>query len=958
MQPSPQPTMSIATVGSRQVHGGRFDFDDGGTYCGGWEDGKAHGHGVCTGPKGQGEYAGSWHYGFEVSGIYTWPSGSTYEGQWQNGKRHGIGVELRGRWLYRGEWTAGLKGRYGVRQSTSSNAKYEGTWANGLQDGYGTETYADAGTFQGQWLRGLRHGYGVRVSAPFGVASNQRGKNFRGSQVSLRSETMDPAAERDRRLDDGRGGFVLKARSDEVPARRRSLVEHTSSIKKSIVQGLKLRKQHSTGELEKRGTGVNNMRSTASSASWVSTDSGQSAVTAASHHTDSNASFVVEDDQLDASVTETYMGEWKNDKRAGFGISERSDGLKYEGEWFNNKKYGYGVTIFKDGSREEGKYKNNVLITSQKKKHLFLIRSAKFRERVDAAVSAAQRASKIALQKADIAASRTATSRGKAEQADIAAMHAREDADMARLIAKQLAPDFDQPGMDRGSQAVRNALANLVKPNAAALSSNDSNAIPSDTISGYPNNIGNGPERMKMDEAILNTQNQPSGIQRRPSVAVGGVRAPMMPQPHLQRSDSAYDTQSPSTPYSPQESFGRNMSFNNNRQNKQNFGMGDPYSKQFQQDMYRSNAYQSNSMNYTQGGFGNPNQKYPDPQYDIDFNRANQMPYNQTSQPSFNHFNEPAQVFYDQGQSYRRPRFNQQPDYSQQYEQNSAYGGDDILDNASTYSYSGQSNPVAGFQSTMDDRFDHYKRPPSRERSRDPSVDRFSRSSHMGSLARDRSPSVGQGGGHPARSLSRQRGMTPTMQPSAPLRSETPTGRPGSAAGFNNRRLIPQSSREWSNTNGNIPSIESLSQVYDMNDPDLSVRRRNPPLEPMGQEIPVLGSTPKRTESLFVNPAKPAPAKAAPVVNLQRKKSLPDPAAAATAATKTPLLSREEASVLSSQRREEMRRQQTESERYRANPLLYLTSPAVRDWFARQRLTLMILLVNISLAYIFFKLLT
>ena len=26
---------------------------------------------------------------------------------------------------------------------------------------------------------------------------------------------------------------------------------------------------------------------------------------------------------LDSNVTETYMGEWKNDKRCGFGISER-----------------------------------------------------------------------------------------------------------------------------------------------------------------------------------------------------------------------------------------------------------------------------------------------------------------------------------------------------------------------------------------------------------------------------------------------------------------------------------------------------------------------------------------------------------------------------------------------------------------------------------------------------------
>lgn len=58
---------------AKPVQGGRFDFDDGGMYCGGWEDGKAHGHGVCTGLKGQGEYSGSWNYGFEVSGVYTWP---------------------------------------------------------------------------------------------------------------------------------------------------------------------------------------------------------------------------------------------------------------------------------------------------------------------------------------------------------------------------------------------------------------------------------------------------------------------------------------------------------------------------------------------------------------------------------------------------------------------------------------------------------------------------------------------------------------------------------------------------------------------------------------------------------------------------------------------------------------------------------------------------------------------
>jgi len=41
---------------------------------------------------------------------------------------------------------------------------------------------------------------------------------------------------------------------------------------------------------------------------------------------------------------------------------------------------------------------------------------------------------------------RTATARGKAELADMAADHAREDSDIARATAKQFAPDFQQPG--------------------------------------------------------------------------------------------------------------------------------------------------------------------------------------------------------------------------------------------------------------------------------------------------------------------------------------------------------------------------------------------------------------------------------------------------------------------------------------------------------------------------------
>jgi junctophilin len=118
-------------------------------------------------------------------------------------------------------------------------------------------------------------------------------------------------------------------------------------------------------------------------------------------------SFVSQDEITDVNCVEIYMGEWKQDKRTGYGIAERSDGLKYEGEWFNNKKNGYGVTTFKDGTKEEGKYKNNVLTTDKKKAaKMLMLRSSKFRQKIEAAVVSALKSGQIAQQRADIALAR------------------------------------------------------------------------------------------------------------------------------------------------------------------------------------------------------------------------------------------------------------------------------------------------------------------------------------------------------------------------------------------------------------------------------------------------------------------------------------------------------------------------------------------------------------------------
>uniref|UniRef100_A0A3B4EX79 Junctophilin-3-like n=1 Tax=Pundamilia nyererei TaxID=303518 RepID=A0A3B4EX79_9CICH len=421
--------------------GGRFDFDDGGSYCGGWEQGKAHGRGVCTGPQGQGEYAGAWSHGFEVLGVYTWPSGNSYKGTWAQGKRHGIGVETKGRWEYRGEWTQGFKGRYGQLESTASGARYEGTWSNGLQDGYGTETYSDGGTYQGQWLGGMRHGYGVRQSVPYGMAAVILFP-LRTSINSLRSEHSHgpPAVLEDGTATTptdgvvaglagspvGRGGFALVAPSEAERQRKRK-----GRFRQSILSGLKLRRSESKSSLA----------SQLSKQSSFCSEAGMSTVSSAASDIHSNTSESEQGAPVDATVTEMYAGEWRSDQRAGWGVSRRSDGLHYAGEWAGNKRHGYGCTTFPDGTKEEGKYKQNVLV-SGKRKNLIPLRASKIREKVDRAVEAAEKAADIAKQKAEIAVSRMSHARGKAEAAEGVAQKATEECRLARIAAKELSPSF------------------------------------------------------------------------------------------------------------------------------------------------------------------------------------------------------------------------------------------------------------------------------------------------------------------------------------------------------------------------------------------------------------------------------------------------------------------------------------------------------------------------------------
>ncbi|XP_010177153.1 PREDICTED: junctophilin-2-like [Mesitornis unicolor] len=287
----------------------------------------------------------------------------------------------------------------------------------------------------------MRHGYGVRQSVPYGMASVVRSP-LRTSLSSLRSEhsngtlpQQDSPAANPESLPLSptitRGGFALSlyAEAEAGKPKKGGLFRRGSLLGK-------LKKSESKSSLASQKSRVSFLKSE----SGISSAASDATSTVSLGEGAEGEEFPPFESDIDATTTETYMGEWKNDKRAGFGISERSSGLKYEGEWLDNF-----FTTLPDGKKEEGKYRHNVLVKGMKKR-VIPLKSAKIRQKVDRSVEGAQRAAAIARQKSEIAASRTAHAKAKAEGSEQAAQAANNESGIARMMARELSPDFYQPG--------------------------------------------------------------------------------------------------------------------------------------------------------------------------------------------------------------------------------------------------------------------------------------------------------------------------------------------------------------------------------------------------------------------------------------------------------------------------------------------------------------------------------
>jgi junctophilin len=137
-------------------------------------------------------------------------------------------------------------------------------------------------------------------------------------------------------------------------------------------------------------------------------------------------------------VRELYKGEWKNDKRHGYGLLETSDGYKYIGQWCENMRQGLGIATYPDNTKLEGEFLNDLFTSSVKKQSSIKSLVTRFRQRIQITCEAAMQAGDLSVQKSHMSLSRAAAARDRGLEAAAAGERARQEAVVAKRRARDL----------------------------------------------------------------------------------------------------------------------------------------------------------------------------------------------------------------------------------------------------------------------------------------------------------------------------------------------------------------------------------------------------------------------------------------------------------------------------------------------------------------------------------------
>ena len=159
------------TKDGKQRHGkGKFDWEDGCSYEGMWQNNTMHGDGTLSWPKGSGSlsYTGNFENGDRSGfGIYHWKNGDKYEGNWHKNEMSGKGKYFsKGQLIFEGEYENNKKNGKGTLYE-NGNVIYDGDFKDGKRHGSGQEFLNNECIFEGTLSEGMAQGSGKLTLGDF-----------------------------------------------------------------------------------------------------------------------------------------------------------------------------------------------------------------------------------------------------------------------------------------------------------------------------------------------------------------------------------------------------------------------------------------------------------------------------------------------------------------------------------------------------------------------------------------------------------------------------------------------------------------------------------------------------------------------------------------------------------------------------------------------------------------------
>ena len=254
---------------------------------------------------------------------------STYVGYWKKGLKHGKG-ELQIPEInenYKQTWKKGVL-KYGkdIERNQDGEIVFNGEYKNDQRYGYGTERNEDGSFFEGHWKKGIKHGTAILHDSNKTYNQTWRRGIIKYGAVVERNQDGSVIYEGEYRYNK-RDGYGIEYQKDGnvYKGNWRYGVKHGKGVLHDSKSNQDYNQTWSYGDL-KHG-------------------------------------MVLERNQEGMVI---YEGEYRNNKRDGYGTEYYGNGRKYEGYWKNGVKHGKGIFYIPNTNESyEEVWENGIIMKSK-----------------------------------------------------------------------------------------------------------------------------------------------------------------------------------------------------------------------------------------------------------------------------------------------------------------------------------------------------------------------------------------------------------------------------------------------------------------------------------------------------------------------------------------------------------------------------------------------------------------